>query len=546
MGLGSGIYGSTDGITFTRSLAGGADAAQCQAIVEVVTPGTLAAGTLTRHYAFFSSVTEATTGTARYQKSTDNGATWANGESDKVLHDAIFWDKKIIAAWGRGIIFGVVDSVTGNAAWNIDDVNDGEYIFTVPSGYIHFVGVAEAPWGEPAVYFVAGPGSLYVLDFYARAAYPIDIGLGGSALPSMYNGQVVTTDGWNVWLVGAGGSTVRNIGFPRLNGVPPSMSVTGGESVISKLFALDDRLYAVVSKPSNVTALYVYNGVGWSQLGDDIAAFYSNFGFMAEFPPVGALVQRRIYLGGAATTTSTTVKMFYFDQPRLSAIPLVGEDSFAAGGQALITGWIDGGFNDIDGTLLRMNIDAWNLSASNTVRIEYQLDNDESGSWIQMVDSNNAVDVFDNTTNALYFSQATPKRGIKFRTVRFRITLLRGASTQSPEVRAFTLAFLKTPEFRSAWTFQIDANRMIETSATGNDTTYYIDGSPATMAGIWSKLQSLWINSHTLVSLVIPNIEPSPGINVKITDCPMTFDDFRNAVDGLGYIEIQVLEPVPR
>ena len=147
VGLGSGIYGSTDGLTFSRLLVGGADAAECEAIVEVVSPGTLAAGTLTRHYAFFSSVALATTGTARYQKSTDNGATWANGESDKVLHDAIFWDKKIISVWGRGIIFGVVDSVTGNVAWNIDDVNDGEYIFTVPSGHIHFVRIAEAPWG---------------------------------------------------------------------------------------------------------------------------------------------------------------------------------------------------------------------------------------------------------------------------------------------------------------------------------------------------------------------------------------------------------------
>ena len=543
-GIGNSIYRTTDGVTYTRVDAGGADAGGVGSIVQMI-----GRDASVRYFAFYWSQTAALTGTARYKISTD-GITWANGAIDRVLHHGFYWDDKLIAAYGRSIIFATLTA--GVEAWNFDDVNDAEFIANVAADHITFVGVATAPWGEPAIYF-QNAGSLWVLDFFARKCYPVDLGIGRfihSAI--LWGGQIVVSDGWNCWLYNPGDpGTVRPIGFPRLNGIPPEMRDSDGQALTRFLSTSDAFLYAAVSKPAAAAErrcyLFVYNGVGWSQIGGEMTNFEPSGIFQGNYRSFGLVSDRKMTILGAQAYNNTTAKVTTYQLPELHQVPTVDIDSFGPSGARWTTGWIDGGFNDIDGTLLRLNIDAWNLSTTETVRVEYQLDNNEASAWAQMVDSNNLADLFDNTTNILYFSQTTPKRGIKFRTVRFRITINRGGTpTKSPEIRALTLVFLKTPEFRSAWTLQIDANRMIETSATGNDTTYYIDGNAATMARIWSKLQSLWINNHTLVELIIPNIEPSPGINVKITDVPMTFDDFRNAVDGQGYIDVQVLEPVSR
>ena len=536
VGIGSAIYGSTDGLTFTRVDAGGADAAEVSSIVEFIDRDATV-----RHYAFYASVTEALTGTARYRRSTDSGATWINGAADKVLHDGIFWDNKLLAANGRSIIFAV--SPLGAEVWNIDDVNDAEFITSVPTGHIHFIGVAQSPWGEPAVYFT-DEGNLYVLDFFARKHYKIDIGLGGLALTCMYNGMIASTDGWNVFLYNPGSATVRNIGFPRKSGVPPSLHATAGDRLIRYLFAHDAFLFAVVSSSTeNLTYLYKYNGLGWQQWGSRLASTFSHIGFTAAFPPVGFMVRRRMYIAGAPTTTSAAVAMTFFAQPHLSHVPAVDIDNFGVSGPAFLTGWFDGGFSEIDGALLRMSIDALNLNSNENVMVEYQLDNNESGAWVQMVNSLNVASTFTSPTTILYFSSAFPKRGLMFRTVRFRITLRRGGNaTRSPEVKALILVYLKKPSFRSSWKFRIDINRMLELDAA---ITFQVDGVAPTMANIWTKIQSLW-NTQILIPLIVPNIEPSPGIDVMTADVPMSFDDFRNAVLGRGFLDLQVLEPVAR
>lgn len=531
VGLGSGIYSSTDGLTYTREDAGGADAAQVQAIVEYVTAdGTVA------HFAGYSSKTAATTGTARYKKSTNNGDTWANGNADKVLHDLFVWDEKLIAVWGKGIIFTTMATATEAEVWNIDDALDAEFIANVSSGHIHFIGVAQAPWGEPAIYFT-DERHLWTLNFNARQAFEINIGLGGLFLPTMFSGYIVGTDGWNVWQYDPAGKTVRNMGFPRNDGVPPSLSIAGGQTVVGALFALDDRLYGIVQKPSNVTALFVHNGSGWSQVGDDITGFYSNFGFMAPFPPVGAMVQRRIFLAGAANTTSAAVALKFVDQPHLSSIPIAGTDTFGASGRAFLTGWIDGGFSELDGALFRMHCDAWNLTSTETIKVEYQLDNSESAAWTQMRDSSNVADVFDSLTKVLYFSSATPLRGVQFRTIRFRITLNRGGTaTKSPELRALTLVYLKKPTLRMGWSFRIDVNRMIAEATTGSAWA-----GAATYQKVYDALRTVW-NKKPLVDFDVPNVQTN--MNVMLTNFTNSFDDFRDEIAARGYIEVTLLEPI--
>ena len=537
-GIGNSIYRTTDGLTFSRIATGGADAGGVGSLVEFIDRDSTV-----QHFAFFWSRTAALSGTARYMKSTDGGLTWANGASDKVLHHGFFWDNKLIASYGRSIIFATLTAAVEN--WNLDDVNDAEFIANVAADHISYVGVAPAPWGEPAVYF-QNAQQLWVLDFFARKAYPIDTGIGRFIHGAiMWNGQISITDGWNLFLYDPGGQSVRNIGFYAKQGISPEMRDTDGQATIRFLLASDAYLYAAVGKPSTGnerrTYLFCYNGVGWSQLSGENTNLEPSGMFQGNYRSFGLVSNRKIHILGSTAYDNLTTKVASYQLSELHHVPVVGADSFESGGAQWITGWIDGGFNELEGALLRLFIDAFNLSTTETVKIEYQLDNAETSAWTQMVDTLNAADVFDNTTDTLYFSAASPKRGVQFRTVRFRITLNRGGNaTRSPEVTAFTLVYLKKPEFRSSWQFQIDVNRMLEAAVT-----YTVDAATPTLANIWTKIQSLW-NTQTLLQLVIPNVEPDPGINVVISDAPMTFDDFRNAVDGQGFITLQLLEPVSR
>lgn len=537
-GFGSSIYRTTDsGATWDRVHAGGADVEECTALVRFV-----GRDASLRYFAAFSSVTNAGTGTARYQKSTD-GITWSNGAVDRVIHDMFVWDNKLIGGYLGTMIFAVL--VAGVESWNLDDVNDAEFIMTGAIGGAQYIGVAQAPWGEPALYFF-DVHSLWVLDFFARKGYPIDIGMGKYILDGcMFNGDIALTDGWNTFLYSPGGNTVRNIGLPRKEGVTPSLQGASSNFQFRKLIASDQYLYASMSsQPDNATWLYVYNGIGWQPLGAKMTSFYCYQGFQANYVDNTFATVRKIHLVGFSTGARTAPIVKSITLPNANHIPTVGRDSFGSSGAAWLTGWIDGGFAELDGALFRLHCDGWNFSSTETVKVEYQLDNAESGSWTQMVDSLNVADVFDNATRVLYFSAATPGKGIQFRTVRFRITLNRGGTgTSSPEVKAFTLVYLKKPEFRSSWSFRIDVNRMIERSTTTADQTFYVDGTPATTSNVWAKLQTLW-GTKTLITLIVPNIEPSPGINVMVADMPMTIDDFRDAIKGKGYIDVQVLEPV--
>ena len=523
VGFGSGIYTTTDGTTFTRVLAGGADAGQCSSLVEFVDKN----GTV-KHYAAFPSQTLALTGNARYQVSTNNGTTWANGASDKVIHDMIYWDNKIVGAYGKNIIFGVLSA--GTEAWNIDDPNDGEFITSMSSGKIHFVGVTTAPNGEPAIHFT-NERRLFWLDFFARKSYPIDLGIGINnriTTSCMWNGSIILSDGWAVLEYNPSSQSVRNIGFPTKEGKPPSLQYDGGnEYRIRHLIPDADYLYAVVSDEGAAkTLLFCYNGGGWSQLGKMKTGMFSNFGFVAQYPPTTVdITARKLHLVGASAYNNTTPIVETFTLPTISNIPVPTRDAFGDTGAAFLTGWIDGGFAEIYGALLRMSIDGWNLSATNTVKVEYQIDSETAG-WSQMVNSSLVAAEFTEVGQSLFFFN---KQGTQFLRVRFRITLNSGGSTQSPELLSLTIVYNKKPYLRTSWKFTVDVNRMVEL------------GNAANFQTVYNNLKTAW-NVTSLLPFAVPNIQT--GMLVQIVDMILTADNTRDELDGQGDITVTVLEPV--
>lgn len=524
-GIGSAIYKSTSGLTWTRVYAGGADAGECQSIVTFVDKN----GTII-HFACFSSTTGAATGNARYVKSTDNGNTWANGASDKVLTDMIAWDNKLIAMWGRQIIFAVL--VAGVETWNIDIAADGYGVGQMEfDNHGHFVGVVTSPAGEPAVHFTDEHG-LWWLDFFSRKVYPIELGLGGRILcTAIWNGDILLSDGWNVWQYSPRGVAVRNIGMPIHDGVPPMLRYSGGDFPrITALIPTDDYLHAIVSNANaKTTVLARFNGNGWNFLGETLTDFYSNAGVVASWPLTGNTTARYIYMFGAATATSTTAKIATYWIPAYSNSPTsgVGDTPVSVTGGSFITGWTDGGFAELNGALLRMTCDGFNFSSTETVKVEYQLDNNESGSWTQLVDANGTAALFTNTVNKLYYGSTA---GLEFRTVRYRVTLYRGSSMHAtPELRSLTMVYNKKPALRMSWTFTVDVDRMVK------------EGFVTDFEDVYTLLRTAW-NTKTLINFTVNNI--TTNAQVQVSQFNVMADNVRSSTGLQGQIQVTLLEPV--
>lgn len=517
------------------------------------------------------------------------------------INDGISWDHKVVAVWeDTKIIFQVPCSedcwlytipagVYLQAAFvakgklisssNITFLTDGHYV--VPRGHepwnhimdgdcniiaaidltrkMRFIGTGPTWWGEQAPYLRAG-NLLYALDFFGRKIYPVDLGNNKPLITGqVWNSDFLLADGWNVFQYDPGGQTSKNIGFPRKWGIPASLLNGSSQAEIVYLVPYDDEIFAIVVEPVEpATYVYRYNGLGWTQFGKKMAGFVAQFGFRATFPlPDGNSFENRsqvLIVPGITTdggiSTATGAGYWQFDLPALSHSPTVGLDHFGDSGAYWYAGWQDGGFFDLTGTLLRMNCEAYFHNGS--IEVAYRLDNDptpeESATWQSLVDIDGNDAVFDADHIALWFKNPDdPTRGIKFRTVQFRIKLIRGADeddTSSPEYRALVMNYLKTPNLRTRWAFNIDVNAMLETSKSGEDERFYIDGDPPTVESIWAKLTELWINDYTLVPFYIPNVVPSPGINVKIETQGMTIDDFRDAVAGRGAVAMSLVEPV--
>jgi hypothetical protein len=472
---------------------------------------------------------------SRYWYSSD-GSAWTEG--GRVVWDALVFDGKIVGAMPMpagnplGIPQGtIVCGYTSDGVnWNVDNASAAvarpKWFF---QGLPRFIGVAMTPWGLTAPYFIDG-GKLYVLDFYKERAIPIEeVGdktrlLNGGT----FEGFIWVSDGWNVWIYDPGREgTVRRVGIYNRFGVPPSLQgyttaqFVGGTST----------LYCIIEDNVNAKMrVLAYTGIGWTPVTPVIT----------PANPIAAAVNRFPYGSGLTVPTrfldilcnnnegSSTLSLYSFKLPTTGDVPTPGDGFFEDGPLSFETGWYDGGFLDLQGALHRMHIDALTLSATETVMVEYRLNNDESAGWT-------LLGTFNNTTDTLWFDAAN-HRGIQFRTVQFRITLDRGSNaTTTPELVALVLVYDKKPEFRSAWTFRIDVNRMVETQML-------VGSQPATPLNIWQALKTAY-DVKTLLPFVAPSMEPA-GINVRIVDMPLTYDDFRTAVAGKGYIEVSLIQPV--
>lgn len=468
--------------------------------------------------------------TNRYYRST-NGTTWT--EIDRHIYDGIVWDGLIIA---QGLDSGEValfSSATGTSGdWDVDDAAIG--VHWRPGGSVRFIGVAMAPWGASAAYFL-DQGKLWVLDWYVYNAIQIeDIGVNIRLHEGVvWNGAIYVSDGWSVYEYNPGNSqTVRRIGVFGKDGMPPSWSATDKNYKIAELIAGTGDLIAVClatgSTSQETYRLCVYNGVGWSWLGPEVGTTYAPMAAIVDHFPISFdLTAPTRYIDVLVSDRgSKATELHPFQIALQGDTPVVGIDGFEDGPLDFETGWFDGGFVDIEGALFRMTIDGHNLSADETVKVEYVLNNSETATY-------KTLGTFTRDQQEIWFDD--DHLGIAFKTVRFRISLDRGSTvTLSPEMKALILLFDKIPLTRVSVTATVDVSRTVERGMS-------IDEETATVERIWQFLKSLG-NTPELIHLVVPSLE-SGGVNVRITGSPGGITDSRPARGGRGKIQLTMVEP---
>lgn len=464
-----------------------------------------------------------------YWRTTD-GVTWVEaGQASwpdataKPIQDMIVFDGNLVAAVNNTII-----SSADGENWTTEDPNLGDGIIWRTGGPIIFIGVAMSPDGTPMPYFL-DEGKLFALDFYAWNA--IEVKELGDNLwltdGTIWNGQIIVTNGQQIWAYNpAAGETVRNISPFGKEGAPDSWrnenwQITQFISGTSDLFALCRGGFAFEK-----SRLLVYTGTGWTWFGDEITdpSGATPWTSTIDLFPINWSTTPNTRQIHVATDKfgGGNFKLHSFVLPKASDLPYVGSGAqFADGPKSFVTGWFDGGFIDLEGVLIRMTADGFNIDEDHWVKVEYRLDNNESSQWTEL-------GTFTRPQQDIWFSK--DRRGVPFRTVQFRVTLDRGSdNTKTPELKSLVLVYDKKSPLRRAWAFRIDLAKTVHS------------GSFNSIEEAHDAIVSAW-NTSRLVELKIPSIAPK-GTNVRITEIIGVHSGFSKS-DHDAIIDMTVVEPV--
>jgi len=491
----------------------------------------------------------------KYYRNADAGdeTNWVEGGTSPgavFFKDFIVYNRQLIGQTTSNRIISSADGIN----WSIDATPAEDEIFRA-SGTIRFVGIAMAPWGEPAVYFI-DRGRLYVLDFQVRTAYEIeDIGKDQRlSHGAVWGGSIFVTNTTGIFEYSPGSrETVRYIGpFSKL-GTPDTWNAVNGYHV-SHFLPGDETLYTIFrSTSSDSYRLAGYNGAGWSWLSADISSAFPMSAMIDLLPTriAGGATSRYIDILCGATSTSTTITLNNFKLPRTD-VPntrtptsnINWRTQFQAGPKSFRTGWYDGGFSEIEGVLFRLEIDGFNITADESVKIGYRLNNDEDATFT-------TLGTFTANQGVIWFDEAHV--GVPFKTMQMEITLdRRDASNEnptpaqmtsaisrnmsfSPELKALILLFDKKPLVRTAWTARIDLSKMVSREMD-------IDGESVQNIGdVWQKLKSMR-NQPQLIQMHIPSLEGN--VNVRIADMPLTSSEWKDESPGIAFVDLQFLETV--
>lgn len=438
---------------------------------------------------------------------------WAAGDGGRVLTDALIFRDFLLAADDSGKI---VYSTTGlNGSWNDTDAADGEPVIDMGLAPIQFVGVANAPWGRPAPYFLHR-GVLYALAYDAREYHEIPL-QNSLRLHSgtIWQGQVVVHDGFNVYAYDPATQKSKAIGMPGERSGRPFSFQYG----VQHLFTAGPYLCAVMNRFAGTSDPYqvlFYTGRGWHSIYSDYdvsptidfgwagAAFAWRDASWTQTAP-------QVFVIGAAALTGAAGSM-YLQQWNM---PQYGEGMVNDAEDVAYTSPTDAYFDtpwlriyaDLDGVCVGVLVHATMPAATaSTIRLEYRTT--QGGSWTALGE----MAVGEVPFKFMPFGSADGDSlygGIDFREVQLRVrfyTAAAGTNAKWPELLSLVPVFSKHTT-RMRWSFVIDVAQ-----TAGEET------GAAVLQNFSDILKHIKdCIDNPLAKLEIPNLTKSRGTIVAMT-----------------------------
>jgi len=351
------------------------------------------------------------------------------------------WDGKLFKINTSGTMAYSTDPDGGGPTWTAD-----ANITDIPSEIERFFIGKDADGAD--VPYCATNTVLKVLDFSNTLWLDSALKLpnhpnGGKGACYWHDGHYLSYGlGLKKYVTGST-ATISEVGLNRDGGLPVEyngeITTLLGESASDELFALVD---ASQTSGNSKSGVYAYDGRGWHCWWADT----SNNGAMNA-----AIISNdyayRLYWDCGGTVYYITLHRGIFNPKQLA-----GTQAYASSG-IWLSPWFNAGTAVYDKTANELMDFAKSIDTDETVALKYRTDHantDLDTGWTTLDTLNTTGEAGVNTE--VFGSSA----GVKFNTIQFRMDFARGSTnTNSPDVQALVLSFLKNLDRKRMWTFTV-------------------------------------------------------------------------------------------
>lgn len=372
-----------------------------------------------------------------------------------------------------------------------------------------FAGIALNGSGELGPMVVA-EGKLWAVDVWTQQREEIDLGMNQTIIAATVwqDGETVVTDGHTVKAYHPD-RPVRDMSLIGDHGPGP---INNGW--IRSFYVVQGRylLATVELAAGDILQLFLWHGGAWHNVTGDIAGTALDNGTPMVLYNGFLFTNKRnelwIACNNSGIIKTHMIKTDNFRRPLLNAA-----HEYAASG-VLYTTNFDGGFAEVPGCAIEMEIFASKLTAEDeTVLVEYSLDGAESYT---------TLGTFTSSVTRLKWASGA---GIAFTSIRFRFTLSRGSTvTKTPVVHAIVFKYLKVPALRRRISFTVNTEMTGRQRSTDKTPEEILDELYALVAATvlktltWTGESTYYVKVITMprTDLTLARVTPAKISHVRV------------------------------
>jgi len=385
----------------------------------------------------------ATTGGYTY---TSNGSSWTDDTKDaKYL---AFWDDRL---WG-------IDN-TGQLWFALavgTETDDAQ--LPLPDGYVTDLFVARDASGEPILYAATKVG-LFAHDaansrfVETELTLPFHDNAGQGCVKWRDSVYMPTGLGIYKFINGSNSAVITIMGPDRDDGLPSDK-----RGVIAQLVGTHNDLLAITDATTSPGSLDLYASGESSVIEPD-----AGFSEILAWNETGWEVR---WLGGSTTnaidyahvsSAYSKYRLWWAYNERVLHMPLrvdiinpneVSDFIYAASGE-LETPWFTAGQSEVEKLMLRLLVEAGDMSSSETITLSYGINFASNYTSLGTITSDGLT--------TYQFPDSTTPTGTVFRSIRFKIELARGSTTTlSPDLLSLTMEYRKKLPAKWGHTVELD------------------------------------------------------------------------------------------